>query len=160
MKKLLRIAFSLLICGMIFLLGFYVTAYFSYVPLLGENSRVRLYDNQGNVFYESSFQKNSEWISLEEIPQTMIDAVISIEDRRFYQHVGFDPIRIAKALLVNLQNQDIVEGGSTITQQVARNLFLTLDQTWSRKLQEAVYAARLEMHFSKDQILETYLKTN
>ena len=159
MKKLLRIAFSLLICGMIFLLGFYVTAYFSYVPLLGENSRVRLYDNQGNVFYESSFQKNSEWISLEEIPQTMIDAVISIEDRRFYQHVGFDPIRIAKALLVNLQNQDIVEGGSTITQQVARNLFLTLDQTWSRKLQEAVYAARLEMHFSKDQILETYLNT-
>lgn len=62
-------------------------------------------------------------------------------------------------MLVNAENGDIVEGGSTITQQLARNLFLTLDQTWSRKFQEAVYAAKLEMHFSKDQILETYLNT-
>lgn len=159
MKKLIRIGLSLCLCGLLALLGFYGYAYLSYVPLLSEQSRIRLYNNETEVFYETTFSKNSEWMDLEAMPQTFIDAVISIEDRRFYQHFGIDPIRIAKALWVNAKNQDIVEGGSTITQQTARNLFLTLDQTYSRKLQEMVYAARLEMHFSKDQILETYLNT-
>lgn len=159
MKKLITAGCVLTLCGLLALLGFYGYAYLSYVPLLGQDSRIRLYNNQGGLIYESTYQKNSEWINLEEVPQTMIDAVISIEDRRFYQHYGLDPIRIAKAVLVNAENGDIVEGGSTITQQLARNLFLTLDQTWSRKFQEAVYAAKLEMHFSKDQILETYLNT-
>ncbi|MCH1939503.1 transglycosylase domain-containing protein [Holdemania massiliensis] len=159
MKKLITAGCVLTLCGLLALLGFYGYAYLSYVPLLGQDSRIRLYNNQGGLIYESTYQKNSEWINLEDVPQTMIDAVISIEDRRFYQHYGLDPIRIAKAVMVNAENGDIVEGGSTITQQLARNLFLTLDQTWSRKFQEAVYAAKLEMHFSKDQILETYLNT-
>lgn len=159
MKRWLQLGLGLTLTLLLGCLAFYLYAYFSYVPLLGEDSRIRLYDDQQTVFYESNFQKNSEWISLDEVPQQMIDAVISVEDRRFYSHIGMDPIRIAKAFLVNIQKQDIVEGGSTITQQVARNLFLTLDQTYSRKIQEIVIASKLEMHFSKDQILESYLNT-
>ena len=108
MKKLITAGCVLTLCGLLALLGFYGYAYLSYVPLLGQDSRIRLYNNQGGLIYESTYQKNSEWINLEEVPQTMIDAVISIEDRRFYQHYGLDPIRIANAVLVNAENGDIV----------------------------------------------------
>ena len=101
MKKLITAGCVLTLCGLLALLGFYGYAYLSYVPLLGQDSRIRLYNNQGGLIYESTYQKNSEWINLEDVPQTMIDAVISIEDRRFYQHYGLDPVRIAKAVLVN-----------------------------------------------------------
>lgn len=84
MKKLITAGCVLTLCGLLALLGFYGYAYLSYVPLLGQDSRIRLYNNQGGLIYESTYQKNSEWINLEEVPQTMIDAVISIEDRRFY----------------------------------------------------------------------------
>ncbi len=78
-------------------------------------------------------------------------------DKDFYQHNGFDYSRIASAVLNDLKTRSKAEGASTITQQLARNLYLTLEKTWSRKIMEALYAYRLELFYSKDEILEAYL---
>jgi penicillin-binding protein 1A len=97
------------------------------------------------------------WVKLKDIPLSMQQAIISVEDSRFYQHGTFDPGGIIRALLVNLQAGEIVEGGSTITQQLAKNLFLGQEQTMARKAEEAVYSVIIENSFAKEEILETYL---
>src|SRR3989475_3699491 len=96
-------------------------------------------------------------VPLAQIPQSLRDAVIATEDRRFYSHWGVDPIGIARAVLQNYRRGRIVEGGSTITQQLAKVLFLTPDKSLGRKLREAVLALELERRYSKDRILEMYL---
>jgi penicillin-binding protein 1A len=97
------------------------------------------------------------WVKLNDIPLGMQQAIISVEDSRFYQHGAFDLGGIVRALLVNLQAGEIVEGGSTITQQLAKNLFLDQEQTVARKVEEAVYGVVMENSFTKEEILETYL---
>ena len=89
----------------------------------------------------------------------IIDATIAIEDKNFYNHQGFDYLRIIKALFINAKNRKNLQGASTITQQYAKNLFLNFDKTWSRKIEEAFLTMRLEAHYSKDEILEGYLNT-
>ncbi len=96
-------------------------------------------------------------VDLDKLPKYVPAAFIAIEDRRFYHHPGFDPIGIARAAVRNVQAGRIVGGGSTITQQLARNLFLTLDQTPRRKAQELILAVWLEMKFTKKEILALYL---
>ena len=98
-----------------------------------------------------------EWIPLSAIPASMIDAVLAIEDRRFYRHVGIDPVGIARATFENLKGGAFVQVGSTITQQLAKNLYYTQHRTFVRKLKEAFAALILEMKYSKDDILESYL---
>ena len=114
-----------------------------------------LYDSEGNIIEEGT----NEWISLDEMSSYIIDATISIEDKNFYNHGGFDYLRIMKAMLVNIKNGETLQGASTITQQYAKNLFLDFDKTWSRKIEEAFLTLRLEAHYSKDEILEGYLNT-
>jgi penicillin-binding protein 1A len=97
------------------------------------------------------------WIKLKDIPLGMQQAIISVEDSRFYQHGTFDFGGIIRALLTNLQMGEIVEGGSTITQQLAKNIFLRPDQTVARKAEEALYGVIVESSFTKEEILETYL---
>ena len=96
-------------------------------------------------------------LSLEDVPPTLIWAVLATEDRRFYDHRGIDPRGLARAALVNLRAGAIRQGGSTITQQLAKNLFLTHNRTVRRKVQELLLALWLERRFSKDEILEIYL---
>lgn len=103
----------------------------------------------GNVY--------SEVVYLDELPPYVADAVISTEDRRFYEHFGFDIISFTRAMLVNLWHRSYVQGGSTISQQVAKNLFLTANKTIKRKVQELLLAFWLESKFTKDQILTLYL---
>ncbi len=98
-----------------------------------------------------------EWLTHKDIPDTMVDAMISVEDRRFRSHFGVDPIGIVRSFKVRLQKGRFLQGGSTITQQLARNVFLTNDRTWTRKFREIILAFALERKFSKDQILELYL---
>jgi len=98
-----------------------------------------------------------EWVPLSAIPRSMIDAVLAIEDRRFYRHVGIDPVGIARATWENLKGGAVVQGGSTITQQLAKNLYYTQHRTFVRKLKEAFAALILEAKYSKDDILESYL---
>jgi penicillin-binding protein 1B len=98
-----------------------------------------------------------DWISLMAIPPHIIDAVLSIEDHRFYEHIGIDPRGILRAAFQNLKGGTVVQGGSTITQQLAKNLYYTQQRTYIRKLKEALAALILETKYSKQDILESYL---
>ena len=96
-------------------------------------------------------------IGLNRMPKYLIEAVLATEDRRFHDHFGVDPVGLARAIVKNVQAGTVVEGGSTITQQLAKNMFLTPERTIARKVQEAVLAIWLEANLSKDDILELYL---
>jgi penicillin-binding protein 1A len=96
-------------------------------------------------------------ITIGEVPPYLPKAFVAIEDRRFYEHFGIDPIGITRAVVTNLQGRGGVQGGSTLTQQLAKNLFLTQERTAARKIQEAILSLWLERTYSKDQILELYL---
>ncbi|CAM5211182.1 peptidoglycan glycosyltransferase OS=Bosea thiooxidans OX=53254 GN=SAMN05660750_04657 PE=3 SV=1 [Bosea thiooxidans] len=96
-------------------------------------------------------------VTIGEIPPYLPKAFVAIEDRRFYEHFGIDPIGITRALVTNLRGRGVAQGGSTLTQQLAKNLFLTQERTAARKIQEAILALWLERTYSKDQILELYL---
>ena len=102
---------------------------------------------------------SSEWVKLDDISDYLIDATISIEDKNFYKHKGFDYLRILKSLYVNFINTKTLQGASTISQQLVKNLFLDFDKTWERKAKEAWLTVRLESQYSKDEILEGYLNT-
>jgi penicillin-binding protein 1A len=96
-------------------------------------------------------------VRLIDLPPYLPKAFVAIEDRRFYEHLGIDPIGVSRALFRDLTGTNGIEGGSTLTQQLAKNLFLTRERTLSRKIQEAILALWLERRYSKDQILELYL---
>ena len=96
-------------------------------------------------------------LSVQDLPPHLVQAVLAIEDRRFYSHFGVDPVGLARALYVNWRSGRSAQGGSTITQQLAKNLFLTPEKSLKRKIQEAMLAFWLEHRFTKDQILTAYL---
>jgi penicillin-binding protein 1A len=96
-------------------------------------------------------------LGMKDFPEHLIEAVLSVEDRRFYSHFGVDPLGLARAMLMNLRAGRWAQGGSTITQQLAKNLFLTPDKTLRRKVQEALMALQIEHKFTKNEILEAYL---
>ncbi len=96
-------------------------------------------------------------IQLEDVPELFKEALMAVEDRDFYDHIGISPLAIGRAMLANLQAGQIVQGGSTLTQQLVKNFFLTRDQTLLRKGNEAIMSMLLELHYDKDDILETYV---
>src|SRR5690606_14657163 len=93
----------------------------------------------------------------EDTPQALIDALIAVEDQRFYTHHGIDPLGIARAAVTNLLRGQITQGGSTLTQQLVKNLYLSRERTLRRKIEEAVMAVSLELSFSKEEIHNAYL---
>ncbi len=121
---------------------------------LGQMIRVRAANGAVLVSLGPSF---GQWLRYEEIPPSMRAAMIAVEDKRFRTHIGIDPIGVARSLKVRIAVGRWTQGGSTITQQLARNIFLTNSRTFGRKLKEGVLALALERKFSKDQILELYL---
>jgi len=100
-----------------------------------------------------------EFVSLSQMPKALTDAVVAVEDRRFYEHSGIDMKSIVRAVVRDVVRGGYSEGASTITQQLARNLFLNADKTLGRKLREAAYAVKIDMTYSKDEILEMYLNS-
>jgi penicillin-binding protein 1B len=98
-----------------------------------------------------------EWVPLAQIPPSIIEAILTIEDRRFYSHFGIDPIAVGRALWANFIKGGVVQGGSTITQQLAKNLFYSPQRTMGRKFKEALAAMVLEVKYTKQEILESYL---
>jgi penicillin-binding protein 1A len=96
-------------------------------------------------------------LAVSELPPNLVHAVVSIEDRRFYHHFGVDPFGLLRAFVTNARRGYAVQGGSTLTQQLAKNMFLTPERTFKRKLQEALLAVQLERYYTKDQILTGYL---
>jgi 1A family penicillin-binding protein len=117
-----------------------------------------IYDRTGtHMLYEMHGEENRKILQHVDIPDDVRIATVATEDANFYHHVGIDPSAVLRALKVNLENKEIVQGGSTITQQLARSAFLTKDKTIQRKFLEAVFALKIERHYSKDEILDQYL---
>ena len=115
----------------------------------------RIYADDGQtVIGEFALEKRIP-LKYDEIPLIMKNAILAVEDARFYDHIGIDPIRIVGATWKNLTS-DKVEGGSTLTQQLAKNLFLTKEQTLKRKMNEWVLALQIERYYTKNQIMELY----
>lgn len=128
-------------------------------PPLAVSQSAVFYANDGTIIDEIHHGEKRYWVSLENISPVLIQATLSIEDKRFYEHHGFDGKRIIGAAIADLKAMAKVQGASTITQQYARNLFLEHEKTWTRKLHEAWYTIRLEVNYDKEKILEGYLNT-
>lgn len=116
-----------------------------------------VYDANGSLISVLKGEKDMYYLEYEEIPSDVCSAIISIEDKKFYQHHGVDFKAIMRAAKAIIENGEVTQGGSTITQQLARNVFLTQDKTWERKIEEMFIATELERTYSKNQILEFYL---
>ena len=160
MKKLKKIIKVFVLLMIIALLAFWwVILYIKMSPKLEiKNANAFLmYDSQNELFFQGS--GSQEWVNLEDISDKLIQATIYTEDKHFYQHFGFDFLRIAKAMVVNITSGSKSQGASTISQQYAKNLFLDFDKTWERKLKEMWITLQLEVHYDKDEILEGYLNT-
>ena len=158
MKKLKKFTkfciYSIAFLGVVYV-GIYFFASITKKLDINTSNGYYLYDNTNNLMNGTSDQ----WIKLDNISDNLINATISIEDKNFYRHQGFDYLRIAKSLYINVINRKTLQGASTITQQYAKNLFLDFDKTWERKLKEAWLTVQLESQYNKDEILEGYLNT-
>ncbi len=122
----------------------------------------RVYASDGRLIATFHAEENREVVPLDMMPEDLLNAVVAIEDERYYTHSGVDPEAIVRAFVINLQTGDVVQGASTITQQVVRNLYIPEEKyeiTYDRKLREAVLAYQLEEIYTKEQIMEMYLNT-
>lgn len=156
-KKLFKFFFSLIIISI-----FLINAIYFYAKLkpkldIKNVNSFYLYTINNELYFQGSGEK--EWVNLNNINNYVIKATINIEDKKFYEHHGFDILRITKAMLNNIKFGKIVEGASTITQQYAKNLYLDFDKTFKRKIDELWYTIQIETHYTKDEILEGYLNT-
>lgn len=146
-KKIIIILLILILlaCGLMFILG-----YSSYSQALKEKPLLTRIEE---------VISDEHYIKYEDLSEYYIDAVIAVEDHRFYNHGAIDPIGIARALWVNIKNGELQEGGSTITQQVAKNIIFSQEETLSRKLGEILAAFDLEKNYTKNEILALYVNT-
>ena len=159
MKKIvfvIKIFVLLFFITIIASLSFYVYAFITPKFSINTTDNITFYDKNGDDIFEST---DSNYVKLDDISDYVKDAMISIEDKNFYTHNGFDFMRILKAIFINIASGEIKQGASTISQQYVKNLYLTFDKTWKRKMEEAFLTIELETHYSKDEILEGYLNT-
>lgn len=160
-KAIFMSLFSIMAAGTLFAMAAYF--YFSMnLPKLQNIGDYRpsiptiMYDRDG-AEVARFFTQNRELISIDQVPREVINAVIAIEDSSYYEHKGLDYLGIFRAFLKNMKAGKVVQGGSTITQQVAKSLLLSNERTYSRKLKEAILARRVDKRFTKDEILEIYM---
>lgn len=159
--RLIRFSFKVIIFIFIIFIVSYIgiNIYALISPKLNitNNGTYYLYDNKDTLVYQGS--STSSWVDLDNVSPYLINAVISIEDKNFYDHNGFDLLRIGKAMITNIKSGHIVQGASTITQQLVKNLYLNFDKTWQRKGKEAFLTIITELQYNKDEIFEAYLNT-
>ncbi|RDW22298.1 monofunctional biosynthetic peptidoglycan transglycosylase [Oceanobacillus arenosus] len=158
-RIIIKFFIGMFISACMFLVGIYFISFLLGPPALTSEQNTIYYSNNGEIIGEESGLENRYWLDLDGIPSTFVDATILIEDQHFFEHHGFDLKRIAGAIVKNIQSLSLKEGASTLTQQYARNIFLSHEKTWTRKLKEAFYTIRLEMYYSKEEILEGYINT-
>ena len=160
MKKiliLLKIFIFSFFTFIIVYLSLYVYAFITPKFQINTSKKIIYYDkNNDDIFSENL---NNDYVKLSDITNFTKNAIISIEDKNFYNHRGFDYPRILKAMIINIKSGKIKQGASTISQQYIKNLYLTFDKTWERKIEEAFLTLELETHYSKNEILEGYLNT-
>ncbi|MGI6309264.1 MAG: transglycosylase domain-containing protein [Bacilli bacterium] len=157
LKRLFILLFFAFLAFVIFNVGAFL--YVKVTPTLEikNANKLSLYDYQEDLFFQGTGA--TEWISLDNISPYLIKATLAVEDKNFFNHNGFDYLRIIKAAYINLLEGAIVQGASTISQQYTKNLFLDFNKTWQRKIEEFWLTYELEAHYSKEQILEGYLNT-
>ncbi|MFC5529072.1 transglycosylase domain-containing protein [Cohnella yongneupensis] len=136
--------------------GFYMLRYGA-LPAGAIMQSTQIIDSEGVVLASVQGGVNRQIVKLADISPWLVKATVAIEDRRFYEHAGVDLHGLARAAWVDMRHMSKQQGASTLTQQLARNLYLSHERTWTRKIKEAWYAARLEQTYSKDEILELYL---
>lgn len=163
-KKIRKLRFAIWLLGLLTLVStvggglLLVYLYAAPLPIAKTERASHLLDSRGEVIASfSSTGRVSKRVSLDQISPLLIQATLAVEDRKFYDHRGFDPKGMARAVLVNLEHMNSRQGASTLTQQLARNLYLSHEKTLDRKIKEARYTIQMEMKYSKDEILEMYL---
>ncbi|MFS0575926.1 PBP1A family penicillin-binding protein [Sporosarcina sp. 179-K 3D1 HS] len=158
-RRVLLLTVMTLTAALTVFLSLRIYAQITGAPSLSVPKATIFLDKNGNQIGDRFSLERRYWVSLDEISPLLVDAVIATEDKNFYKHSGFDYRRIAGAVLKDIKSMRKAEGASTITQQYARNLFLTHEKSWKRKISEALYAYRMERFYDKDVILEGYLNT-
>ncbi|MGB4984864.1 MAG: biosynthetic peptidoglycan transglycosylase, partial [Erysipelotrichaceae bacterium] len=148
MKKLIKI----ILIALILFSGYYLLQGYQYAKATLSNHPIE------EVVKEQ--RANKDYVTLDMVNKDFVNAVVSVEDRYFYQHNGINIVSMAKALFLNVSNKEIVTGGSTISQQLVKNIFLTQDQTFERKIAEIFITLKLENIYTKDEILELYINNN
>ena len=152
MKKIIKFFFFIIlaiiiaVCGVVLIKG-----YNMYKEAIDETSIETMF---------SEIQEEENFVTIDEVPDIFINAVVSVEDKRFYEHNGVDIISIGRAIWTNIKTLELTEGGSTITQQIAKNLYFTQKKDFSRKVAEIFVAKDIEEIYSKEEILEIYINTN
>ncbi len=162
-NNLLKILLILSISGFLVVAGFMIL-FFTFTPLpdieqiglVGDTESIKITDRNDNFLFDFSENKRRKYISYEDISKNIINATIAIEDKNFFNHGGVEFGALLRATLVNLRSGDFTQGGSTITQQVVKNLLLTNEKDVVRKLKEFVLAIKLESGYSKEEILSFY----
>lgn len=160
MKKItliIKIFIFLFFTCIIVNISFYAYAFITPKFQINTSKNITFYDKDNNDILKDNIE--NDYVELSNINDNIKNAIVSIEDKNFYTHKGFDYLRILKAMLVNIKSGKIKQGASTISQQYVKNLYLTFDKTWNRKIEEALLTLELETHYSKDEILEGYLNT-
>jgi len=157
MIKCIKWLRRIIIAGFVFMISVYSISYIIEAPDLNGGHIIRMYDQNQQLFYQSQQQSND--VQLKDVSPYFLKSIVAIEDHRFYEHRGFDPVGILRAIKANISENGRVEGASTISQQYARLMFLNNDKTWSRKIQEAFLTVRLETHYNKNTILQGYINT-
>lgn len=155
MYRIIAISFALLLIGFLFLNIMIWTSDVSKLEKPAPQATI-IYDHNDAIASKVAVS-NIEGVSIKQIPDHLIQAVISTEDQRFYKHGGINYFAIAKAFLQNTLKGEIVSGGSTLTQQLAKNAFLTQERTYTRKFKELILTKKIEQTYSKDEIMERYL---
>lgn len=158
-------AFMIFLFFAVFFVSFGMTIINNYAQDLPSINRLKYFNpTQATVIYSADnkvigkiFQENRTWVSLSEVPENMKKSIFAIEDSRFYRHHGIDIIGIIRAFIADLRHVEAKQGASTITQQLARNVFLSPEVSIQRKIREIILALKMEKQFSKDEILEYYL---
>ncbi|WP_246367033.1 transglycosylase domain-containing protein [Paraliobacillus salinarum] len=151
------LSFVSMIC--LFVIGLFTYALLLGPPSLSTAQPTTYFSSDGEEIGQEKTVETRDWLELEQIDRQVIDTTIQAEDKRFYEHHGFDFKRMLAAAITNVRSLALEEGASTITQQYARNLFLSHEKTWDRKLKEAFHTIRLELFYDKDTLLEGYLNT-
>ena len=160
MKKIYLVykIFTFIIISIVsIMLGLYLYAYITPKIDIKNTNKIVMLDKNDNIFYQNT--TTNSWVSLDNISKYAKDGIIATEDKNFYSHRGFDYLRILKALYTDIKEKNLEQGASTISQQYIKNLFLSFEKTWDRKLDEAYLTFELEIHYTKDEILEGYLNT-
>ncbi len=147
------------VAGVVALIAFALYLRLGPVPAIDATTSLTITDRNGEPLYEplAASGNRTHWLRAETIPPRVADATIAAEDRRFYKHAGVDPIAVARATLHNARARRVVEGGSTISQQVAKLILRSRDRSLRTKWRETVVALRLEHRYSKRELLALYL---